>query len=239
MTEKNRVWFKNLCLKNNFFLTEEELDLLDKYVKLLLAWNEKINLISRRGYENIWSSQILPSISILFNYRFYPHSNIVDVGTGGGLPGIPLAILCKTNFFTLIDSISKKIYAVKDMIDRLMLENVKVEIGRAEDLSKRIEYKSKFDYVIARAVAATKDLVKWSKPFLNEQTTDISEANGSSDKTFIPTRTILLLKGGDVTKEIDEAKIKCQPKSIQVHPFIIKGLDANDLVDKKLLIIKP
>lgn len=239
MMDKNKAWFKSICLKNNFFVTEQELTLLDNYVKLLIVWNEKINLVSRRSYENIWSNQILPSISILFNHHLYRHSSIIDIGTGGGLPGIPLAILCKTNFFTLIDSISKKIYAVRDIIEKLMLKNVKVDIGRAEDLSKHVEYKCKFDYVIARAVAKTKDLIKWCNPFLKEHTIDASEISSKSDKTFIPRGTILLLKGGDVTKEIEEAKIKCQPQSIRVHSLVITGLDENDLVDKKLLIIKP
>ncbi|MDI6767451.1 MAG: 16S rRNA (guanine(527)-N(7))-methyltransferase RsmG [Bacteroidota bacterium] len=236
---RNPIWFRNLCLKNHFDISEEQIIKLEKYVELLLSWNQKINLISRRNPDGVWQQHIIVSISLLLKFQFYNNSPIVDIGTGGGLPGIPLAILCSSNPFVLIDSIQKKINAVKNIVDKLGLINVKVECGRAEDLSKSKDYKNKFDYAITRAVSSTENMVRWSKPFLINKIQEIESTQQYTGKQHIPRGTVLLLKGGDITDEINRTKVKLQPRSIQIYPILIDGLNLTELLDKKFIIIRP
>lgn len=233
------MWLRGLCFKNHFDISGEQIKKIEKYVELLLSWNQKINLISRRNADDVWCQHIITSTSFLFKIQFYKNSSIIDIGTGGGLPGIPLAIFCLSNSFVLIDSIQKKIKAVKNIVNELGLQNVKVECGRAEDLSKRKDYKNKFDYTITRAVASTENVVRWSKPFLKNITPGIENLNQGKEKQLIPRGTVLLLKGGELTDEINKAKLKLKPRSIQIYPILIDGLNLTENLDKKLIIIQP
>ncbi len=234
---KDSMWLRDLCFKNNFDYSVEQINKIDKYVNLLLSWNQKINLVSRHNTEDIWCQHILASITLLFKFQFFKNCSIIDIGTGGGLPGIPLAVLCLSNSFLLIDSIQKKINVVKNIVEELGLQNVKVESGRAEDLSKRKEYRNKFDYTITRAVSSIENVVRWSKPFLKNIIPE--NENQKTGKLLIPKGTILLLKGGELSDEIRKTQIKLKPQLIQSHPIIIDGIDPNELVDKKIIIIKP
>lgn len=234
---KNSLWLRNICLKNHYNISEDRLKILEKFVEQLSAWNNKINLISRRDVENIWSQHILASISFLFKFQFQNNSKILDIGTGGGLPGVPLSILNPSCKFVLVDSIKKKIDAVKDIIGRLDLKNVFVECGRAEDLSKDIKYKCSFDHTISRAVASMVDVTKWSKPFLKNVSDEILDIVKS--KKQIPRGTALLFKGGEQKDEIKNTQIKIKPKFIQSYSLIIDGIETTELFDKKIIIIKP
>ena len=118
---------------------------LDQYNKLLLSWNTKINLISRKDVDSIVSKHLIPSMSISLVNMFSNNSSVIDIGTGGGLPGIPLAILFPEVQFTLVDSINKKVAVVSDMVLSLGLKNVIPLCIRAETLDK------KFDYIVGRA----------------------------------------------------------------------------------------
>src|SRR6266849_10544190 len=113
------VWFRSICQTNHHSVSDEQVDLIVKYVESLLEWNRKINLISRKDEEHIWTRHILGSIAILFHFYFYPGSSLIDIGTGGGLPGIPLAILNRHMDVTLLDSIQKKIRAVSEIVAKL------------------------------------------------------------------------------------------------------------------------
>ena len=235
-----KLWFRNICTKNHFDISDAQIALIDKFVSLLLEWNKKINLISRRHESNIWSRHILSSVSFLFRFQLYPQSSILDIGTGGGLPGIPLAIIQPNLRVSLIDSIQKKIRALNDMLFHLQLDNVDTLCGRAEDLSEEIKYKHSFDYVIARGVAPIKDIVRWSKQVLKSSGEDEGTLERSHrERTTIPRGAILLLKGGDLTKEIGETKIKLKPQIIQAHQIIIRDAERTDLADKKLVIVQP
>ena len=233
----DRLWFKNICRENHYDVNDLQIELLDKYVGYLLEWNKKINLISRMDTENIWLRHILSSIALLFNYKFIPGLNMMDVGTGGGLPGIPIAIMNPNSNFMLLDSIQKKIKAVDHIIKSLGLRNVHTYCGRAEELAKKKEFIHHYDYVIARAVSSIAEIVRWCKPFLR-MTTGVRVV-AESERTFIKTGSIVLLKGGDLESEIMEAKVKFNLKNLEVFPIVIHGIDTTRIFDKKIVIIQP
>lgn len=233
----DKLWFRNICKKNNFDISEKQIELLDAYVVSLLAWNSKINLISRRDEMNVWSRHILGSIAFLFKYSIKTPSEIVDVGTGGGLPGVPLAILLPESRLTLVDSIQKKLVALNDILSHLDLANVRVTCGRAEDVSRNESLYHAFDYVIARAVAPIKDVVKWTAGFLKPVSAS-SEA-GKSERHFDP-GAILLLKGGELATELNHVKMKLNPRILGSFSIPIEGYDSSsDLFDKKLVVVYP
>jgi len=231
--------YLSICKQFLFGINNQQQRLLKEYVESLLEWNTKINLISRKDTENVWTQQILASTSFLFTFELEPYSSVIDIGTGGGLPGIPIAILRPDLRFVLIDSIRKKINAVQNIINSLGLKNVSFFCGRAEDLSNKQELQNNFDYVIARAVSATKDIIQWGKPFIKTGKQYDAKACNSNKKQLIPRGSIILLKGGDISAEIEEAKIKHRPQNIQIFPIVIDGNDSIQLFDKKIVIIKP
>ena len=234
---RDKLWFAQICKKNNFDISEYRIELLDAYVLYILSWNRKINLISRRDEENVWSRHILGSIAFLFNYRIKSSSEIVDVGSGGGLPGVPLAIMLPGSRLTLIDSIQKKINALTDILSRLNLANVSALCGRAEDLSSQETVHHTFDYVIARAVGPIKDIVKRSERFLKPASID---GEGGIDKHRIYPGAILLLKGGELTTELEQARVKLNPRAINSYSITIEGVDSSyELIDKKLVVVYP
>ena len=165
-----KQWFTTVCQRNRLNVSDLKIDLIDRYAHELLEWNKKINLVSRKDEQNLWIRHLLGSISFLFQYSVYPNTAIADIGTGGGLPGIPIAILIPECRVTLIESIRKKTMAVSEIVNTLQLSNVTVVNGRAEELSGRKEYVSAFDYVISRAAGSIWDLINWSKPFLKTPT---------------------------------------------------------------------
>ena len=150
-------------------LSDEQLQALERFGNLLLEWNKKVNLISRRDTENFWTSHILHSLSPLFKVNLPPRSLILDLGTGGGLPGIPMKIPRPDLRFTLLDSTQKKINVVKVILETLSLQGVDAVWGRAEDVGKQREHAQHYELVVAHAVAPLEDLVFWSTPFLKSE----------------------------------------------------------------------
>ena len=165
-------------------LSEDVLDRLAAYMELLAQWNERINLVSRKDVERLELHHILHSLSIARFIRFAPGTSVLDVGTGGGLPGIPLAILHPEVNFLLIDRVGKKVRAVQEMADQIGLNNVRAEQMHAKDAP------GPFDFVVSRAVTRLPEFISWVR---NKIQTDQRNAlpNG-----------ILYLKGGDVYEEI-------------------------------------
>ncbi|MCL2415140.1 MAG: 16S rRNA (guanine(527)-N(7))-methyltransferase RsmG [Bacteroidales bacterium] len=165
-------------------LTEKQLRQFELLPALYADWNEKINVISRKDIENIVEKHILHSLAIAKVIQFNPGTKILDVGTGGGFPGIPLAIMFPNCEFHLVDSIAKKIKVVSEISGAIGLTNVRAEQARAETL------KGKYDFVVSRAVTAFPEFLSWVKK-------NISKENHNS----LP-NGILYLKGGDLNDEL-------------------------------------
>lgn len=155
---------------------------------LYLFWNEKINLISRKDIEHLNEKHILHSLSISKVIQFKPDTKILDIGTGGGFPGIPLAIMFPEVRFHLVDSIGKKIKVVKEIINSLELKNTTTEILRVEEL------KQQYDFAVCRAIAPLPELVRWMKGKIAKKNFN-TLANG-----------LLCLKGGDLAEELKSIK---------------------------------
>jgi 16S rRNA (guanine527-N7)-methyltransferase len=169
-------------------LTPIQKDQFTKLFALYSEWNEKINVISRKDIENLYINHVLHSLGIAKVCTFKPGASILDVGTGGGFPGIPLAILFPQANFHLVDSIGKKITVVKNVADGLGLKNVKGEQIRAEQI------KGEYDFIVSRAVTRLKEFYGWiNKKVKKESKHDLF--NG-----------ILYLKGGDLEEELAELK---------------------------------
>ncbi|NOT51913.1 MAG: 16S rRNA (guanine(527)-N(7))-methyltransferase RsmG [Chitinophagaceae bacterium] len=162
-------------------------------------WNEKINVISRKDIDSLYEKHVLHSLSIAAAFEFADDSEIMDLGTGGGFPGIPLAIFFPQVKFHLVDSIAKKLKVVEAVAEGLNLKNITVRHTRAEEIKNR-----KFDFVVSRAVAPLKELWKWSRPLIRNKT------QGSSEQ--IP--GLICLKGGDLAVEIQESGTK--PRIIEI-----------------------
>jgi 16S rRNA (guanine527-N7)-methyltransferase len=151
-------------------------------------WNEQINVISRKDTENFYERHVLHSLGISKVMGFTAGSRILDIGTGGGFPGIPLAILYPECQFTLVDSIGKKIRVVNEVKDALGLTNVNAIHDRAENIQ------GSFDFIVSRAVTAMPDFIRWTKG-------KIAKKNQNSLKNGI-----LYLKGGDLSEELSTVK---------------------------------
>ena len=127
-------------------------------------WNQKINVISRKDIDNFYEHHVLHSLAIATQFNFPGGYEVMDLGTGGGFPGIPLAIFFPDVHFHLVDSINKKLEVSKAVASALELKNVTIQHTRAEDIKNR-----KFDVIVSRAVASLKDLWIWSKPLLKKK----------------------------------------------------------------------
>jgi 16S rRNA (guanine527-N7)-methyltransferase len=169
-------------------LTELQKRQFGKLQALYEEWNEKINVISRKDIDNLYVNHVLHSLGIAKVVSFKPGAKILDVGTGGGFPGIPLAILFPETQFHLVDSIGKKITVVQQVSDALGLKNVKAEQVRAEQI------KGEYDFIVSRAVTRLKEFYGWIHRKVNKQSVH-SLYNG-----------VLYLKGGDLDEEMAELK---------------------------------
>lgn len=187
----------NIIKKYFPHITEEQQLQFEKLEALYTDWNEKINVISRKDMESLYEKHVLHSLGIAKIMEFAPGTKVLDIGTGGGFPGIPLAILFPEVQFTLIDSIGKKITVVNAVAEALGLNNVTAIHGRAEKL------KDKFHFVVSRAVTQMPEFLRWLKgKFEKEQ--------------FNPKHNgVLYLKGGDLAEEL--AGLKCEIFSLKNH----------------------
>ncbi len=169
-------------------LSEKQKQQFKKLEALYQDWNAKINVISRKDMDSLYLKHVLHSLAIAKVVKFKPKANVLDVGTGGGFPGIPLAILFPETNFYLVDSIAKKIKVVQEVANTLDLKNVKAEQIRAEKV------KGEFDFIVSRAVTKMDDFIKWvRKKTKKKHAHEIK--NG-----------ILYLKGGDLTEELQNFK---------------------------------
>ncbi|MCL4146711.1 UNVERIFIED_CONTAM: hypothetical protein GTU68_001747 [Idotea baltica] len=173
-----------LILKYFPNLTETQIDQFKKLEALYQDWNLKINVVSRKDIDELYLRHVLHSLAIAKVIQFKPNTKVMDVGTGGGFPGIPLAILFPECTFHLVDSINKKLNVVREVVDGLELVNVKTTHSRVEEI------KDTYDFIVSRAVAAMPTFVHWVKgKVAKKQNHELK--NG-----------IIYLKGGDLTEEL-------------------------------------
>ncbi|WP_312790927.1 16S rRNA (guanine(527)-N(7))-methyltransferase RsmG [Sphingobacterium sp.] len=201
----------------NYFpkLTDIQKEQFAKLADLYTFWNSQINVISRKDIDSLYLHHVLHSLGVAkFVQELAPGTHILDVGTGGGFPGIPMAILFPEVKFHLVDSIGKKIKVVREVAAELGLNNVEADHIRAEQLD------DKYDFVISRAVTRLGEFTPW-----------IRNKFSKKDKNGIP-NGILYLKGGDLSEEIKESKLKAE-----LHP--LSSYFTEDFFDTKYLVYVP
>lgn len=182
--------------------TPKQLEQFSHLGAIYTEWNQKINVISRKDIDALYERHVLHSLAIAAQYPFIKGLEVVDIGTGGGFPGVPLAIFFPDVQFHLVDSIAKKLKVVEAVKNELGLENLTFQHTRAENLKGR-----KFDFVVSRAVAPLKELWTWGKPIIRNARPIDDFKNG-----------LICLKGGDLTQEIADAKLRPYVRPVQ-HIF--------------------
>lgn len=192
-------------------LTEKQLEQFNRLPELYTFWNDQINVISRKDIDQLYERHVLHSLGIAKVLQFLPGETVLDVGTGGGFPGIPLAILFPETQFYLVDSIGKKIKVVNEVAKALGLTNVRASHNRAEDI------KEKFDFVVSRAVTRLKEFYPWVKGKFDKDS-----------KNTLP-NGILYLKGGDLAEELAESGLKTQL-------FALKDFFEEEFFETKMVV---
>ncbi len=194
--------------------TLQQIEQLTALEALYKEWNEKINVISRKDVDNFYLHHVLHSLSIATQFQFRSGTTILDLGTGGGFPGIPLAIMFPDVHFHLVDSINKKLKIVTAVAEEIGIKNVTTQHTRAEDIKNR-----KFASVVSRAVAPLGELWRWSRPLIEKNNRPLKgEPNG-----------LICLKGGDLAQEISDSGCK---------PFVweIEKIFKEDFFKEKYLL---
>lgn len=180
--------------------------------KLYPQWNEKINVISRKDIDSLYIRHILHSLSIAAVIEFKAGTKIIDIGCGGGFPGIPLAIFFPEVSFHMIDSINKKLTVVREISQQIGLKNITIEHTRAENIKDR-----QFDFVVSRAVTSLKNLWQWSKPLIRK-----------AKEQELP-NGLICLKGGDLAQEISES-------GLRPHIYRLEDIFDEDIFQDKFLL---
>jgi 16S rRNA (guanine527-N7)-methyltransferase len=207
-----------LELITNYFsdFSPRQLEQFKQLGPIYSEWNQQINVISRKDIESLYERHVLHSLSIAAQYTFAPGLEIIDIGTGGGFPGVPLAIFFPEVKFHLVDSIAKKLKVVDAVKQELGLDNLTFEHTRAENIKGR-----KFDFVVSRAVAPLKELWAWGKPLIRNSRIMEDCKNG-----------LICLKGGDLTQEIADSLLR-------PHVTPIQRLFPEPVFDEKFILYVP
>lgn len=198
-------------------LDEKQLALFDRLTPLYREWNEKINVVSRQDIDNLLERHVLHSLAIAKVITFKPEARILDLGTGGGFPGIPLAIMFPESEFVLVDGTGKKIRVVQEIADALGLSNVTAIHARAEELKMN----GQFDFVLSRGVTTLEKLLLWTQKFLKKKHLHVLP-NG-----------LIALKGGDIHREILELPGKGKEYS---EVFPIRNFFREPFFDEKAVV---
>jgi 16S rRNA (guanine527-N7)-methyltransferase len=188
----------DILLKYFSDFTPKQIEQFTALEALYKDWNEKINVISRKDIDSLYLKHVLHSLSIAVIVEFKPGAQIIDIGTGGGFPGIPLAIFFPEVQFHLVDSIAKKLKVVEGVAEGIGLANVTTQHTRAEEIKNR-----KFDFAVSRAVAPLKELWRWAGPLIK------------SGKEMEIRNGLVCLKGGDLAQEISDSGVKPRVAAIE------------------------
>ena len=210
--------FWTICNANGILLSREQVESFERFHDELVYWNEKVNLISRKDVDNIWERHFLHSLSIVKEDCIPQKAQCLDVGCGGGFPGIPIGIARPDINITLVDSIAKKIKLAAMFADHTGQRNFSAQTLRMEELIKGKNQSKRYEIIMARAVAPISSLIGWTKPLL--------KSNGK----------YVLLKGGDLTEEIREACASFPDLMVEEKQIHWKGIDWFSQEQKKLLI---
>ena len=209
--------FCNLALQLNLELKEEEINKFETYMRLLLEWNEKINLTAITEENDIVLKHFIDSMTVLKYIN--KDEKIIDVGTGAGFPGIPIAIMKNNCNVTLLDSLNKRILFLNDVIEKIKLNNVEAIHGRAEEIGQNVKYREKFDISISRAVANLSTLVEYLIPLV--------KVGGR----------IICMKGPDSEDEIENAKFAINELGGRIEKIEKFKLPESD-IDRTVIIIE-
>jgi 16S rRNA (guanine527-N7)-methyltransferase len=196
----------DIVLKYFADFTPKQLEQFAALGDLYTEWNAKINVISRKDIDSLYEKHVLHSLAIGAVFNFPKGVNIIDIGTGGGFPGVPLAIFFPEVKFHLVDSVGKKLKIIEEVKAAIGLPNVTTQHTRVEVIKNR-----QFDFVVSRAVAPLKNLWTWGKPLLKSANYTIEEENGEA--TLLRSG-LVCLKGGDLSQEISDSGTK--PRMIEI-----------------------
>lgn len=213
----------DILLKYFSDFSDKQLSQFKALEALYKDWNAKINVISRRDIDSLYEKHILHSLSIAAVFDFPAGVEIVDIGTGGGFPGVPLAIFFPQATFHLVDSIGKKLKIVEAVKEAVDLPNLTTQHTRAEEIKGR-----KFDFAVSRAVAPLQDLWRWSKPLLKNSTYKMGGEDGGMQ---LPSG-LICLKGGDLAPEISASGLR--PRMTE-----ISNLFDEDFFKEKYILYTP
>jgi 16S rRNA (guanine527-N7)-methyltransferase len=214
----DKLEFWTICSANGIILEKEDVDIFERYHNDLLYWNAKVNLISRKDEENIWERHILHSLGLLTVTDFPKRARVLDVGTGGGFPGIPLKIARQDMQVLCADSIAKKAKMTAMFAEHTGLRGLSVENCRVETLAELPKHRGTYDAVVARAVAPLAEIVGWTHRLLK------------------PTGLYALLKGGNLDEEIADARKQFPTLHIRELPLSIKGVPWFTEQEKKIVL---
>ncbi len=187
----------DIILKYFSDFTDKQSQQFSDLYELYKNWNDKINVISRKDIDSLYLRHVLHSLAIAAVLEFEPGTQIIDIGTGGGFPGVPLAIFFPEVQFHLVDSIAKKLKVVDNVAQSIGLTNITTQHTRAEEIKNR-----QFDFVVSRAVAPIKDLWRWGYGLIKK--------GGNQE---LP-NGLICLKGGDLVQEISESTVR--PRTIPI-----------------------
>jgi 16S rRNA (guanine527-N7)-methyltransferase len=208
------------CSSNSIVLDKGQVDALERYHNELIYWNKQVNMISRKDEDNVWVHHILHSLTLLKYVTFPPKARVLDIGTGGGLPGIPVKIARPDLKMLLVDSIRKKVKMTEMFAQHTMLKDITALCARVEDLAEDRHYRAAFDVIISRAVAKTALLLTWVRPLMKPQT------------------VCAFLKGGDLTEEIAEARAAHPGLVVEVIPIDVFGVPWFKDEEKKVVLCR-
>jgi len=217
------IKIRRILAKNGLSDLDGKVGQLDNFVDLLLKWNKRINLISRKDTQNIWEAHILHSLSLVLGAPIPPTAKVLDLGTGGGLPGIPMKIVRTDISLVMLDSTRKKIEAVRDMVETLGLQETTAEWGRAEDKAMQKKFRESFDVVVARGVAPLDELAAWSCSLVKRN-------QGKESR-------LVALKGGDVGPELERTRRLRSVREVSAKALTFYGAEVIPGVNKQIVSV--